>query len=72
MIREARALWRVSARAGNDDFSSASGVRTNTPYSFRTRFEDQGTFARVAQDAELNGPLSRMLRAETTLDAKLI
>jgi osmotically inducible protein OsmC len=135
MIRKARALWRVSARAGNGDFSSASGVLTDTPYSFRTRFEnekgtnpeeliaaartgftmafrlqdagytateldteeivtlerknedfrisrsaltlrasvpdmDQGTFARVAQDAELNCPLSRVLRAEITLDAK--
>ena len=33
---------------------------------------DQGTFARVAQDAELNCPLSRVLRAEITLDAKLV
>jgi lipoyl-dependent peroxiredoxin len=140
MIRKARVLWRVSGHAGNGDLSSASGVLKNTPYSFRTRFEnekgtnpqeltaaahagcftmalafrlqaagytatelnteeivtlerenedfpisrsaltlrtsvpdlDQGTFARVAQDAELNCPLSRVLRAEITLDAKLV
>jgi lipoyl-dependent peroxiredoxin len=138
MIRKARALWRVSGRAANGDFSSGSGVLTNTPYSFRTRFDegtnleeliaaahagcftmalafrlqaaaytatelntevivtlerdnegfrisrsaltlrasvpdlDQGTFARVAQGAELNCPLFRVLRAEITPDAKLV
>jgi osmotically inducible protein OsmC len=33
---------------------------------------DPGTFARLAQDAEQNCPVSRVLRAEITLDAKLI
>ena len=33
---------------------------------------DQGTFARLAQDAEQNCPVSRVLRAEITLDAKLV
>jgi osmotically inducible protein OsmC len=138
MICKARALWYGTGRAKSGDLSSASAVLTNTPYSFRTRFEnekgtnpeeliaaahtgcftmasafrlkvagytatdlsteeivtlekenegvrisrfaltlraslpdpDQGTFARVAQDAELNCLLSRVLRAEITLDAK--
>jgi lipoyl-dependent peroxiredoxin len=140
MIRKARAVWRGSGRAGNGDLSSDSGVLANTPYSFRTRFEnekgtnpeeliaaahagcftmalafrlqaagytptelnteaavtleqdkegfrisrsalilrasvpnlDQDTFARLAQDAEQNCPVSRVLRAEITLDAKLV
>ena len=140
MIRKARALWRGGGRDGNGDLSTDSGVLTNTPYSFRTRFEnekgtnpeeliaaahagcftmalafrlqragytakelnteaavnleqdkesfritrsvltlrasvpnlDQGTFARLAQDAEQNCPVSRVLRAEITLDAKLV
>ncbi len=110
MIRKARAVWRGSGRAGNGDLSSDSGVLANTPYSFRTRFEnetatelnteaavtleqdkesfrisrsaltltasvpnlDQDTFDRLAQDAEQNCPISRALKAEITLDAKLV
>ena len=140
MIRKARAVWRGSGRAGNGELSSDSGVLANTPYSYRTRFEnekgtnpeeltrrrarrvlhdglglsiagrgvhaygaqyrgnrhprtgqggfrislsaltlrasvpnlDQDTFARLAQDAEQNCPVSRVLRAEITLDAKLV
>jgi lipoyl-dependent peroxiredoxin len=33
---------------------------------------DQDTFARLAQDAEQNCPVSRVLKAEITLDAKLV
>src|SRR6202163_3364508 len=109
MIRKARAVWRGSGRAGNGDLSTDSGVLANTPYSFRTRFEnDQGTnpeeliaaahagcftmalafrlqaaqytptelnieaAVTLAQDAEQNCPVSRVLRAEITLDAKLV
>jgi osmotically inducible protein OsmC len=137
MIRQTRVLPRVRARAGNGNFSSASGLLTNAPCSFRTRFEDekgtnperlhtaaragcftmalafrlraagytatefntegivtlgreneglrtgrstltlradlnQGTFARVARDAEPNCPLSWVLRAEITPDAKIV
>jgi len=41
MIRKSRAVWRGSGRAGNGDLSSDSGVLANTPYSFRTRFENE-------------------------------
>src|SRR5450432_2871249 len=41
MVRKARALWRGSGRAGNGALSTDSGVLANTPYSFRTRFENQ-------------------------------
>lgn len=140
MIRKARAVWHGTGRAGNGSLSSDSGVLGNTPYSFRTRFEneqgtnpeeliaaahagcftmalafrmqaagytptqlnteaaltleqdeagfritlsaltlrasvpnlDQDTFTRLAQDAEQNCPVSRVLRAEITLDAQLV
>ena len=137
MERSASAVWNGDMKDGKGNISTQSGLLSEAPYSFVTRFEngkgtnpeeliaaartgftmafrlqdagytateldteeivtlerknedfrirrsaltlrasvpdmDQGTFARVAQDAELNGPLSRMLRAETTLDAKLI
>src|SRR5712692_12104165 len=41
MISKARAVWRRSGRARNGDLSSDSGVLANTPYSYRTRFENQ-------------------------------
>ena len=140
MIRKARAVWHGSGRDGNGDLTSDSGVLTNTPYSFKTRFEhergtnpeeliaaahagcftmalafrlqsagytptelhteaavtleqdkegfrisrsaltlrasvpnlDQDTFLRLAQDAEQNCPVSRALKAEITLEAKLV
>ena len=140
MIRKARAVWRGSGRDGTGALSSDSGVLANTPYSFRTRFEnekgtnpeeliaaahagcftmalafrlqgagytptelntetvvtfeqdkesfrisrsaltlrasvpnlDPDTFSRLAQNAEQNCPVSRALKAEITLDAKLI
>ena len=140
MIRKAKAVWRGSGRAGDGDLSTDSGVLAKTPYSFRTRFEnekgtnpeeliaaahagcftmalafrlqaagftpteltteaavsldpegqgfritrsaltlratvpnlDQAAFARVATDAEQNCPVSKVLKAEITLDAKLL
>lgn len=41
MIRKANAVWRGTGREGNGDLTTASGVLSKTPYSFRTRFEDQ-------------------------------
>jgi osmotically inducible protein OsmC len=140
MIRKAKAIWRGTGRAGSGNLSTDSGVLTETPYSFRTRFEndkgtnpeeliaaahagcftmavafqlqaggytptelsteaavtldpegqgfritrsaltlranvpnlDQATFARMAGDAEKNCPVSKVLNAEITLDAKLV
>jgi osmotically inducible protein OsmC len=139
MIRKAKAVWRGTGRAGTGDLSTDSGVLAKTPYSFKTRFEnekgtnpeeliaaahagcftmalafqlqtagytptelstqaavsldpdgqgfrisssaltlratvpnlDQATFARIARDAEQNCPVSKVLKAEITLDAKL-
>ena len=41
MIRKANAVWRGTGRDGEGALSSGSGVLKGTPYSFKTRFEDQ-------------------------------
>ena len=41
MIRKAKAVWRGTGRAGSGNLSSDSGVLANTPYSFKTRFENE-------------------------------
>jgi osmotically inducible protein OsmC len=140
MIRKAKALWRGTGRAGDGDLSTDSGVLSRTPYSFKTRFEnekgtnpeeliaaahagcftmalafglqgagytatelateaavtlvqegagfrisrsaltlrakvpnvDPATFEKLARDAEQNCPVSKLLQAEITLDARLV
>ncbi len=140
MIRKAKAVWRGTGRDGNGDLSTNSGVLATTPYSFKTRFEnekgtnpeeliaaahagcftmalafglqragvtatelsteaavslepegqgfkisrsaltlrgrvpnlDAATFAQLAGEAEKNCPVSKVLKAEITLDAKLV
>src|SRR5579863_4442732 len=41
MIRKAKAVWRGTGRAGTGDLSTDSGVLAKTPYSFKTRFENE-------------------------------
>jgi lipoyl-dependent peroxiredoxin len=41
MIRKAKAVWRGTGRAGNGHLSTDSGVLAETPYSFKTRFENE-------------------------------
>ena len=41
MIRKANAVWRGTGKEGRGEMTSASGVLSNTSYSFKTRFEDQ-------------------------------
>jgi osmotically inducible protein OsmC len=41
MIRKAKAVWRGTGRAGIGDLSTGSGVLAETPYSFKTRFENE-------------------------------
>jgi osmotically inducible protein OsmC len=140
MIRKANAVWRGTGRAGSGELSTASGVLAQTPYSFKTRFEnekgtnpeeliaaahagcftmalafqlqsagytptelrteaavsldpdgqgfrisrsaltlrasvpglDEASFADMARGAEKNCPVSKVLNAEITLDAKLV
>jgi osmotically inducible protein OsmC len=140
MIRKAKAVWRGTGRAGSGNLSTDSVVLADTPYSFKTRFEnekgtnpeeliaaahagcftmalafqlqaagftptelsteaavsldpegqgfrisrsaltlrasvpslDEATFTRLAGVAEKNCPVSKVLNAEITLDAKLV
>jgi len=140
MIRKAKAIWHGTGRAGNGNLTSDSGVLDATPYSFKTRFEnekgtnpeeliaaahagcftmalafgmqaagftptelsteaavtlepegqgfrisrsaltlrgsvpnlDAAKFAELAAAAEKNCPVSKVLNAEITLDAKLV
>jgi osmotically inducible protein OsmC len=140
MIRKAKAIWRGTGREGNGNLSTDSGVLASTPYSFKTRFEnekgtnpeeliaaahagcftmalafglqgagftptelsteaavtleqegkgfrirrsalslrakvpnlDDSKLAEMAKDAEKNCPVSKVLNAEITLDAKLL
>jgi osmotically inducible protein OsmC len=41
MIRKARAQWRGTGKDGNGDLTTDSGVLSQTPYSFKTRFENE-------------------------------
>ena len=41
MIRKAKAVWRGAGRTGGGKLSTESGVLVETPYSFRTRFENE-------------------------------
>lgn len=44
MKRNASAIWQGGLKTGKGTMSTASGVLSNTPYSFGTRFEnEQGT-----------------------------
>ena len=140
MIRKAKAVWRGTGREGSGNLTSDSGVLSSTPYSFKTRFEnekgtnpeeliaaahagcftmalafgmqaagitpteleteaavtlepegqgfkvsksaltlrakvpniDQAKFMELATGAEKNCPISKVLKAEITLDAKLV
>jgi osmotically inducible protein OsmC len=140
VIRKAKAVWHGTGRDGVGHLSSESGVLAETPYSFKTRFDDEkGTnpeeliaaahagcftmalafglqlagaaptelsteaavtlepegkgfkiansaltlratvphlaeaaFMRIAREAEQNCPVSKVLNATITLDAKLI
>jgi hypothetical protein len=52
MIRRAKAVWYGTGRAGSGHLSSDSGVLAETPYSFRTRFENEkGTNPRPSNQA---------------------
>jgi osmotically inducible protein OsmC len=41
MIRKAKAAWRGTGRDGTGDLSTDSGVLSKTPYSYKTRFENE-------------------------------
>ena len=140
MMRKAKAVWYGDGRTGQGNLTSESGVLSETPYSYKTRFEnekgtnpeellaaahagcftmalafqlqargyqptelnteaavsleaegqgfrisrsaltlrasvpglDEATFNELAEAAEKNCPLSKVINAEITLDAKLV
>ena len=41
MIRKAKAVWSGTGRDGKGTLSSDSGVLATTPYSYKTRFENE-------------------------------
>ena len=41
MIRKGKAIWQGAGRDGTGALTTDSGVLSNTPYSYRTRFESQ-------------------------------
>jgi osmotically inducible protein OsmC len=41
MIRNATAVWRGTGREGAGGLTTDSGVLSSTPYSFKTRFENE-------------------------------
>ena len=41
MIRKAKAVWRGTGRDGNGDLSTDSQTLSRTPYSYKTRFENE-------------------------------
>ena len=41
MIRKARAVWRGTGKDGDGDLTTDSGVLSQTPYSYKTRFENE-------------------------------
>jgi osmotically inducible protein OsmC len=41
MIRKANAVWRGSGRDGTGKLTTASGVLSNSPYGYKTRFENE-------------------------------
>ena len=44
MIRKASAIWEGTGKEGTGHLTTDSGVLSSTPYSFKTRFEnEQGT-----------------------------
>jgi lipoyl-dependent peroxiredoxin len=41
MNRKARAVWQGTGKEGSGQLTSDSGVLSSTPYSFKTRFENE-------------------------------
>jgi len=65
MKRTASAQWRGDLKAGSGTVSTASGVLSHSPYSFRTRFEDgKGTNPEELLAAAHAGCFSMALSAQ--------
>jgi len=69
MKRNASAVWRGDLKKGKGNFTAQSGVFSNTPFSFGTRFENQpGTNPEELIAAALASCYSMALSAALTAD----
>jgi organic hydroperoxide reductase OsmC/OhrA len=68
VIRKAKAVWFDTGRGGTKEGFRISGSAPTLRASAANR--DQDTFDRLARNAEKNCPVSKVLSAEITLDAK--
>jgi len=67
MKRTANAQWHGDLKTGNGTMSTQTGVLSNAPYSFKTRFEDaQGTNPEELLAAAHAGCFSMALSAQLT------
>ncbi len=67
MKRTANAQWRGDLKSGTGTMSTGTGMLSNAPYSFRTRFEDaQGTNPEELLAAAHAGCFSMALSAQLT------
>lgn len=66
MKRKASAIWKGDLKSGNGTISAGSGVLSETPYSFKTRFEEPvtGTNPDELIAAALAGCFSMALSAQ--------
>src|SRR5262249_59315917 len=65
MKRTAKAQWRGDLKSGSGTVSTASGVLSDSPYSFHTRFEDgKGTNPEELLAAAHAGCFSMALSAQ--------
>jgi organic hydroperoxide reductase OsmC/OhrA len=76
MKRKASAVWTGGIRDGRGKISTDSGVLRDTQYSFSTRFENgAGTnpeeLIAAANNAKRGCPVSKVLNAAITMDARL-
>jgi len=68
MKRSASALWQGGFKDGRGHLSTASGALHDAPYPFRARFE---SIAKQAKQAKQGCPVSKLLNATISLDARL-
>ena len=76
MQRKASAVWQGDMKDGKGSITTESGVLSATPYSFSTRFEgapgsDRAKFEAAAAKAKAGCPVSKVLNAAITMNARL-
>lgn len=75
--RHGSAQWQGGIKDGKGTISTESGALKDYPYGFASRFEDlsgtnQETFEKLAGMAKSGCPVSKLFKANITLDATLV